>query len=281
MWGGHVTATEAYQTLSSPDVTVTNQSDKDTQLAKIRVLDDEAKEAFEASSASEQLAAGVSAVELAEAGFQEGLLIAAGADANDVKFGCMLHAYGDDWSNKGLTAEDVNDSMLVRLQLHAPKSSLNLSGNRFGTEGATVIAEFLKVDAQLTFLDLSGKSIGEEGMRVIGIALLGVATSKLGALKCDAFDMPVGATSLNLSSEGIGPGAATLLAGVVKFTTTLTVLGLGDNKLGPEGAKAIAESLIGNTTLTKVNLRFNSLDDAAKNALREAVKGRKGFVLEL
>ena len=42
MWAGK-TADEAYETLSKPDVTVTNQSDKDTQLEKIVALNERIK----------------------------------------------------------------------------------------------------------------------------------------------------------------------------------------------------------------------------------------------
>ena len=74
----------------------------------------------------------------------------------------------------------------------------------------------------MTFVDLSGNLIGDEGMRTIGAALLSSATSKLGAIKCDAFGLPVGATSLDLSGKGIGSAAGTLLAGVVKGNEGLT-----------------------------------------------------------
>ena len=45
MWG-HVTAQKAYETLSSPDVTVTNAKDKEMQLPKILKLDENVKEAM-------------------------------------------------------------------------------------------------------------------------------------------------------------------------------------------------------------------------------------------
>ena len=42
----HVTAQKAYETLSSPDVTVTNAKDKEMQLPKILKLDENVKEAM-------------------------------------------------------------------------------------------------------------------------------------------------------------------------------------------------------------------------------------------
>jgi hypothetical protein len=73
----------------------------------------------------------------------------------------------------------------------------------------------------MTFVDVSGNAIGDEGMRTIGDALLSSTTSKLGAIKCDAFDLPIGATSLDLSGKRIGSAAGTLLAGVVKGNASL------------------------------------------------------------
>ena len=48
MWA-QKTPTEAYTTLSKPDVSVTNQSDKETQLPKILELDKQVKDAFAAT----------------------------------------------------------------------------------------------------------------------------------------------------------------------------------------------------------------------------------------
>ena len=61
-------------------------------------------------------------------------------------------------------------------------------------------------------------------MHAIGNALLGGATSSLCALNCDAFNVPLGAANLDLSSKGLGAAAATLLAGVIKGNTTITSL---------------------------------------------------------
>ena len=80
------------------------------------------------------------------------------------------------------------------------------------------------VSAVLTYTDVSGNDIGDEGMLAIGNALLSSTTSKLGALKCDAFDLPLTATSLDFSGSRLGSAAATLLAGVIKFSAVLTTL---------------------------------------------------------
>ena len=61
-------------------------------------------------------------------------------------------------------------------------------------------------------------------MRKIGNALLSGTPSSLCALQCDAFNVPLGAASLDLSSKRLGAAAVTLLAGVLKGNTTVTSL---------------------------------------------------------
>ena len=71
---------------------------------------------------------------------------------------------------------------------------------------------------------LKGNNIGDDGMRAIGNALLSAASSSVCALGCDAFDVPRDAASLDLSSKGLGPAAAVLLAGVLRGNSSITKL---------------------------------------------------------
>ena len=86
MWASKTPA-EAHRVLSSPDVVVTNQSDKETQLAKIEGLDRTARSAFGARAAVARFEAGISAVELVGSGFEPDILQAAGFSAEDVTSG--------------------------------------------------------------------------------------------------------------------------------------------------------------------------------------------------
>ena len=63
-------------------------------------------------------------------------------------------------------------------------------------------------------------------MRKIGNALLSGSSSSLCALQCDAFNVPLGAASLDLRCrpESLNAAAVTLLAGVLKGNTTITSL---------------------------------------------------------
>merc|ERR1712023_439032 len=95
----------------------------------------------------------------------------------------------------------------------------------YTNEGITALADALGVNGSLTVLDISGNQIGDEGMRAIGKSLLSSVTSKLGTLKCDAFNLPEAASTV-IFNKGIDPAAATLLAGVIKFNGSLTNLDL-------------------------------------------------------
>jgi Ran GTPase-activating protein (RanGAP) involved in mRNA processing and transport len=139
-------------------------------------------------------------------------------------------------------------------------------------EGPAAIAEALRFNAALTFMDISSNSLDDKGMRSIGNALLSSSTSKLGALKCDEFDLPVGVKSLNLHGKRISSAAATLLAGVVRFSAALTTLDLSYNNLCLEGVKALADALRVNAVLTTLNLRSNDLGPEGGKALVEALR---------
>ena len=61
-------------------------------------------------------------------------------------------------------------------------------------------------------------------MRKIGNALLSGSSSSLCALQCDAFNVPLGAASLDICGKRLNAAAVTLLAGVLKGNTTITSL---------------------------------------------------------
>ena len=61
-------------------------------------------------------------------------------------------------------------------------------------------------------------------MRKIGNALLSGSSSSLCALQCDAFNVPLGAASLDLRGKRLNVAAVTLLAGVLKGNTPITSL---------------------------------------------------------
>jgi hypothetical protein len=97
-----------------------------------------------------------------------------------------------------------------------------LRGNELGEEGARPLADALHVNSSLTHLNIADNQIGNVGMRVIGLALLGNTASKMGSLKCDAFDLKAGAIVLDLPNKGINRYTIALLAAVIKANGSVT-----------------------------------------------------------
>ena len=153
----------------------------------------------------------------------------------------------------GLEA-DAARSLGEMLELNGVLTNLNLRDNALGDEACNWLAESLAVNVGLTCIDLSHNPLGDEAMRAIGTSLLNPPSTqhllrarrsltrragassgcRLGAIQCDAFTLPAGALSADLSSKGIGPGAAVLLAGVLKCNTQLMTLQLASNDLAGE-----------------------------------------------
>ncbi len=134
---------------------------------------------------------------------------------------------------------------LAELRIIHGLTSLNLSINSIGNDGARAIAEHL---TGLTSLNLSSNSIGDDGARAIAEHLTGL-------------------TSLNLSSNSIGDDGARAIA---EHLTGLTSLELGFNTIGVDGTRAIAEHLAG---LTSLNLAFNAIGDDGTRAIAEHLTG--------
>ena len=99
--------------------------------------------------------------------------------------------------------------------------------------------------------------------------------SRLGFLRCDAFELLEDAKALSLGerpfSEEAQPGAVKLLAGLLRHNTQLEELDLTAADLEDEGVRALASILEFNSTLTSLQLRHNpALSNEVKETIREA-----------
>ena len=177
------------------------------------------------------------------------------------------------------------------LKSHKALKELKLRECGITAKGAKALAGALSVNGVITFMDVSNNSIGDEGMRTIGKALLGTRTSKLGSLKCDAFELPVGATSLDLRGKRpIGSAAATLLAGVVKHNAVLKTVDVSHNsQIEGEAAQQLAAAALGSASLemlskvpikeiredkhTELNLNRKGLGSTEAIVLAKLLKG--------
>ena len=75
-----------------------------------------------------------------------------------------------------------------------------------------------------------------------------------------------GATSVDLSSAGIGDAGATQMAGMLRENETVTTMHLRHNQIGDEGARALADGLRENATVTTMSLWCNHIGDEGARA---------------
>jgi Ran GTPase-activating protein (RanGAP) involved in mRNA processing and transport len=138
---------------------------------------------------------------------------------------------------------------------------LNLSNNRlcgvwveygtqkgnYITEGINAIADALRVNCALTSLELRGNQLGDKGWGAIFAAICGNKDSKI--------------TSLDASSENIGPVGGNAVAAMVAVTGALTALDLSFNDLNDDGVSAVCEAIQSNkeTKLASLNMGANSI----------------------
>ena len=155
------------------------------------------------------------------------------------------------------SAASYLSELLKKIRSNDPTlTTLDLSYNNIGDEGAKVIADALKGNKTLTTLDLSHNNIEVEGTKALAEALKDNKTL----------------TTLNLSHNEIGDEGAKAIAEALRINTTLTTLNLRISKIGDKGAKDIAEALKENQTLISMDLKSNNIGDEGAKALADALR---------
>jgi hypothetical protein len=147
---------------------------------------------------------------------------------------------------------DVYNDDFAEYTIPQTCTSLSLSGNNIGDEGATEIAAALKGwKTALTTLSLSSNNIGDEGATKIADALKGNTVL----------------TSLDLDDNTIGEKGAIAIAAALQVNTALTLLSLVrsefGNNIGDVGATAIANALRFNAIQYNTVLTTLKLGDLA------------------
>ena len=160
-----------------------------------------------------------------------------------------------DLSLNSIGAEGAN-SLSQTLRVNTSLTSLHLSRNSIGAEGANSLSQALRVNTSLTSLDLSRNSIGDKGAKLLSQALR-VNTSL---------------TSLDLTLNFIGNEGAHSLSQALRVNTSLTSVHLSDNSIGDEGANSLSQALRVNTSLTSLDLSRNSIGAEEANSLSEALR---------
>ncbi|XP_068756016.1 NLR family CARD domain-containing protein 3-like, partial [Montipora capricornis] len=162
-------------------------------------------------------------------------------------------------------------------------TTLDLSYNSIGDEGATSLSQALAVNTSLTTLDLSRNSIGDEGATSLSQALavntslttLDLSCNSIGAEGATSLSQALAVntslTTLHLSHNSIGDAGATSLSQALAVNTSLTILALSGNSIGDEGAPSLSQALAVNTSLTTLHLSGNSIGDKGATSLSQAL----------
>lgn len=202
-----------------------------------------------------------------------------------------------------MIAEALEDNTLLQ--------ELNIESNELGPEAGKAFASALSKNSSLTSMKLYDNDLGPGFGKVMASALKGNCTLQtldisfnrletLGgkeialALSANNGLTSNGLTSLNLSSNGIGPDAGTAIGQALATNLKLMYFDVCQNSLGVHGGQAIVEALeraarngprhvsasaeslppyeptASTSTTTVFDVSSNGLDDATKRKLHEA-----------
>lgn len=173
------------------------------------------------------------------------------------------------------------------LKTNTTLTSLHISFNAIGEEGAVALAEALTSNSSLRVLNLgTNRILGPGACALTGLLKRNTTLTELlvpfnnildsgadalaEALKCN-----VSLSRLDLSFNNIGHPGAITLAGAIKCNGTLTDLRLSGNKIGDAGASFLADAVQVNANLKMILLAGGSIGDAGATSLAEALKCNK------
>jgi Ran GTPase-activating protein (RanGAP) involved in mRNA processing and transport len=94
-------------------------------------------------------------------------------------------------------------------------TNIDLSGNEISDEGASALADALKVNKSVTSIDLSCNEISDEGASALA----------------DALKVNTSLTNIDLCYNKIGDEGASALANALKVNTSVTEINLGNNEI--------------------------------------------------
>ncbi|EPZ36869.1 RNI-like protein [Rozella allomycis CSF55] len=172
---------------------------------------------------------------------------------------------------KGLKLNTAEDIQPFLDEITAETTEIRLSGNTFGVEAISALADALSITKSLKTAELSDIFTGR---------LLGEIPLALKSL-CDAFlKQPL--EKLNLSDNAFGPAGANPLVEYLENAVHLKVLMLNNNGLGPQGGSTIAKALVSlaeklnseqiDSGLEVIVIGRNRLENAAAKELGKAIK---------
>lgn len=155
--------------------------------------------------------------------------------------------------------------------------------NRVGSGGASVLLEGLEQNPSLTSVNLSDNQIGDQGAEALATVLpsmtafafdLWLIDNQLGdkgaAALAEALPSSMGLAGLFLASNEIGDRGAAALAQVLP-TGNLCVLNLACNAISSRGAAALAHALPSSTGFSTLVLCFNQIGDDGAAAFAQVL----------
>ncbi|PRP82693.1 hypothetical protein PROFUN_10057 [Planoprotostelium fungivorum] len=178
---------------------------------------------------------------------------------------------------------------------------LMLRENGFGSEGAAVVAQGLKVSSPsdtrphlckvnygLRTLDMGANNIGSEGCKAIAEGVLMSVIQHLHLSRNNITDSGAHAiaeilqgsrrlVSVDLSGNRIGPSGGKHIGEAIKDNRSLEYLNLDKNELGATGIRVMAESLKDNVTLKTLLLTHNRIDSKGGVEMAEALRSNRGL----
>ena len=170
------------------------------------------------------------------------------------------------------------------LKYNSTLTSLDLTGNEIGDDGAAVLGECLQSNTSLKKLSLDYNGIGADGAAALGECLKYNTSLKKLYLNYSRIDDDSAAvlgeclkhntslTRFDLNNNEIGGDGAVALGGCLKYNTSLTKLYLHDNNIGDDGAAGLGECLKYNTSLTSLDFSNNGIGNDGAAALGECLK---------
>ena len=178
-----------------------------------------------------------------------------------------------------LASSEVGRNAMTALQelLRSTDCMINSLDLSFTQVDGWALVQSMKSNSSLTALDLMNVPKIEIMYESISTLLNDAATKcPLGYLRCEAFDLHEGLTTLNLREEPIAPIAVRLLAALLKNNKKLSELDLTACDVEKEAATALAEALPKNSSLMTLRLGFNVvLDDGSKKTIADACSTRE------
>lgn len=147
-----------------------------------------------------------------------------------------------------------NDDELVKL---------DLSGVKFGDNGAQDLASVITNNTMLENLEIRNCGIRGQGAKHLANALVNNRSLK----------------SLYLRGNKIGDEGVKYIAEALKKGSNLRHIFLGNNNIGSEGMKALASALATNEFMQTLSLRNNDLGESGGKALAKALRTNTSLVV--